>query len=153
MAKSKSKTQKMRDFMASHPNASTAEIMVKFNVPKNYVYVVRSQMKKQLSVSAPSEAQVKPKEINIDAVHKTRKFVTPIITMDMVNNPPHYTDGGVDTIAFIEAKGLGYHLGNVVKYVSRAGKKGTNAGLEDLRKARWYLDRAIEKNEFSNPTR
>lgn len=149
----KSKTQKIRDFMASHPNTSTAEIMAKFNVSKNYIYVVRSQMKKKLNVSASSEAQVKPKEINIDTVHKTRKFVTPVIEMDMVNHPPHYTDGGVDTIAFIEAKGLGYHLGNVVKYVSRAGKKGTNNGMEDLRKARWYLDRAIEKNEFSNSTR
>jgi hypothetical protein len=72
---------------------------------------------------------------------------------DPVNHPPHYKTGGIETIDFIEAKGLGYHLGNVVKYISRAGIKGTNNGLEDLRKARWYLDRAIEKNEFANPTR
>lgn len=72
---------------------------------------------------------------------------------DPINNPPHYTDGGIDTITYIEAKRLGYHLGNVVKYVSRAGKKGTNAGLEDLKKAQWYLSRAIEKNEFSPVSR
>ena len=72
---------------------------------------------------------------------------------DPVNNPAHYTDGGIETIDYIEAKGLGYHLGNAVKYISRAGKKGTNQGLEDLRKAQWYLARAIEKNEYASPNR
>jgi hypothetical protein len=72
---------------------------------------------------------------------------------DPVNHPTHYTDGGIETIDFIEAKRLGYHLGNVVKYICRAGKKGTNMGLQDLKKARWYLDRAIEKNETDPPTR
>jgi hypothetical protein len=63
---------------------------------------------------------------------------------DIVNNPAHYTAGGIETIDFIEAKGLDYHLGNVVKYVSRAGKKSADS-LEDLKKAQWYLNRAIEK--------
>lgn len=61
---------------------------------------------------------------------------------DPVNHPSHYTDGGIETIDFIEAKKLPYHLGNVVKYVSRAGKKIDL--LEDLRKAQWYLDRYIK---------
>jgi len=64
--------------------------------------------------------------------------------MDKVNSPAHYTDGGIQTIDFIEAKGLNFHLGNVVKYISRAGKKGDN--LEDLLKAQWYLNREIERN-------
>lgn len=64
---------------------------------------------------------------------------------DMVNSPSHYTAGGIETIDFIEAKKLGYHLGNVVKYVSRAPHKGRQ--LEDLKKARWYLDREIENLE------
>lgn len=64
---------------------------------------------------------------------------------DMVNSPAHYTYGGVETIDFIEAKQLDYHCGNVIKYVSRAGRKGER--LEDLRKARWYLDRAISRLE------
>lgn len=63
---------------------------------------------------------------------------------DVVNNPDHYTAGGIETIDFIEAKGLDYHLGNVVKYVSRAGKKSVDS-LEDLKKAQWYLNRAIQK--------
>lgn len=64
---------------------------------------------------------------------------------DPVNHPAHYTAGGIETIDFIEAKQLNYHLGNVVKYISRAGKKG--ATLEDLKKARWYLDREIQRAE------
>jgi hypothetical protein len=65
------------------------------------------------------------------------------VSHDPVESPSHYTAGGIETIDFIEAKDLGYHLGNVVKYVSRAGRKGDR--VEDLRKARWYLDRAIER--------
>ena len=87
----------------------------------------------------------------IPARMQTPQTVTPTVN-DPVNQPSHYKVGGVETIDFIEAKGLGYHLGNVVKYITRAGHKGTNQGLQDLRKARWYLDRAIEKNEYHNPT-
>ena len=61
-----------------------------------------------------------------------------------VYSPSHYTRGGIETIDFIEAKGLGFHLGNVVKYVSRAGFK-QDAEVQDLEKARWYLDREIKR--------
>lgn len=62
---------------------------------------------------------------------------------DMVNHPEHYTDGGIETIDFIEAKKLPYHLGNAVKYVSRAGKKNPEKTIEDLQKAVWYINRYI----------
>lgn len=65
---------------------------------------------------------------------------------DMVNHPPHYKAGGIEVIDFIEAKGLGYRLGNAVKYISRAGLKSANP-LEDLKKAQWYLNREIDKLE------
>ena len=56
-------------------------------------------------------------------------------------------DGGAETtseaIKVIEAWELGFNLGNVVKYISRAGKKGSK--MEDLKKAQWYLTREIEK--------
>lgn len=65
--------------------------------------------------------------------------------MDEVNQPTHYTDGGIETIDFIEAKKLGFNLGNAIKYISRAGKKGNR--LQDLQKAQWYLTREI-KNEM-----
>lgn len=64
-------------------------------------------------------------------------------THDPVNRPAHYTSSGIETIDAIEAWDLDYRLGNVVKYVSRAGKKDPAKTVEDLRKARWYLDRAI----------
>ena len=62
---------------------------------------------------------------------------------DIVNHPPHYKAGGIETIDFIEAKELGYHLGNAVKYISRAGLK-TSDPTEDLEKAIWYIRRFIE---------
>lgn len=68
------------------------------------------------------------------------------IKNDIVNKPLHYTTGGVETLDFIEAKDLNYRLGNVVKYVVRAGKKHTDP-IEDLKKARFYLDREITVRE------
>jgi hypothetical protein len=62
--------------------------------------------------------------------------------IDQINHPSHYTDGGYETIDFIEKMQLGYHLGNAVKYISRAGKK-TSDPIEDLNKAMWYLDRLM----------
>lgn len=64
---------------------------------------------------------------------------------DPIAHPSHYTQGGIETIDFIEAKALGFHLGNVVKYVTRAAHKGSE--IQDLRKARWYLDRWIALRE------
>jgi hypothetical protein len=66
---------------------------------------------------------------------------------DNVNHPPHYTHGGIETIDVIEAWQLGFHLGNAVKYIARAGRKGD--ALEDLKKSRWYLDREIARRERS----
>jgi hypothetical protein len=66
---------------------------------------------------------------------------------DVVNHPDHYTDGGIETIDFIEAKKLPYHLGNAVKYISRAGKKDPEKTVEDLKKAVWYINRYISKLE------
>lgn len=66
---------------------------------------------------------------------------------ESVNHPPHY--GGADNlyeaIKVIEAWELGFCLGNAVKYICRAGKKSSE--LEDLKKARWYLDREIQRLE------
>lgn len=65
-----------------------------------------------------------------------------------VEHPQHYGGDTVyETIKVIEAWELGFHLGNVVKYVSRAGVKDKQTKLEDLKKARWYLDRLIQRLE------
>jgi hypothetical protein len=70
-------------------------------------------------------------------------IVNPQVAIETVNHPPHYTKGGIETIDFIEAKDLNYRLGNVIKYVSRAGKKNSDP-IEDLEKAAWYLQREID---------
>lgn len=66
---------------------------------------------------------------------------------DSVNHPSHYTDGNIEVIDYIEDKQLGYHLGNAVKYISRAGKKDKSKEAEDLKKAIWYINRKIKKLE------
>ena len=63
--------------------------------------------------------------------------------MDSVNHPAHYTShpAGIETILITEH--MGFCLGNVIKYVMRAPYKGSQ--IEDLKKARWYLDREIAR--------
>lgn len=60
-------------------------------------------------------------------------------------NPSHYKQNGIEVIDVVEAYVLNYRLGNVIKYVLRHSQKGKP--LEDLKKARWYLDREISKHE------
>lgn len=63
---------------------------------------------------------------------------------EIVNHPQHYGgDTTYEAIKVIEAWGLGFCLGNVVKYIARAEHKG--APIDDLEKARWYLDREIAR--------
>jgi Protein of unknwon function (DUF3310) len=66
---------------------------------------------------------------------------------ETVNHPAHYggADNPYEAIKVIDAWDLGFCLGNTVKYISRAGKK--DDFLEDLKKARWYLDWEIRKRE------
>jgi hypothetical protein len=68
---------------------------------------------------------------------------------EMVNHPNHYggEDNMYEAIKVIEAWDLDFHLGNTVKYISRAGKKGSDKELQDLKKALWYLERKIKNLE------
>ena len=67
---------------------------------------------------------------------------------DAVNHPPHYGgDTTYEVIKVIEAWKLGFCLGNAVKYIARAGKKVPGGELEDLRKAKFYLDRQVRELE------
>jgi len=71
-----------------------------------------------------------------------------IQTMDMVNNPPHYNKAGIETIDAIKAMtdtGYEYYLqGNIMKYLWRYRYKN---GVEDLKKAQWYLNELIDELE------
>jgi len=66
---------------------------------------------------------------------------------DPVNHPSHYTKGPMEVIDIIEQYGFcdDFRLGNCIKYLFRHGLKGTP--LQDLKKARWYLDRKIASME------
>ena len=68
-----------------------------------------------------------------------------LIDNEMVDHPTHYggEDNPYEAIKVIEEWGLGFNLGNAIKYISRAGKKLDT--LEDLEKANWYINREITK--------
>lgn len=137
------------------------EIAEELGTSTSYVYVVRREVKKsdpevksktkdkpissyeRLLKDSLAQARLERPRIRMQASPSTN-LVRPYDT-DMVNHPPHYTAGGIETIDFIEAKQLGYNLGNVVKYVSRSTLKGDQ--LENLKKAQWYLNREIKQLE------
>ena len=105
----------------------------------------------------------------IDTVTKCDKMCNKITTRDLVENnidlevkprekvdhPAHYggKDNPYEAIKVIEAWGLGFHLGNTVKYISRAGKKSGEFLLDDMKKAKWYLDRYLAFLEESDETK
>lgn len=66
--------------------------------------------------------------------------------IDEINNPPHYTKGGIEPADYIEANDLDFFEGNVIKYVTRYPHKGTP--LKDLHKAMFYLERIIKRTEI-----
>jgi hypothetical protein len=129
MRKKLTKSSKVIRYIQKNPDAKAKEVSQATGVPIASVYQVIHRAK-----AAAPKVSTPMKVIAIATSNKSSKS-------DMVNHPAHYKAGGIETIDFIEAKNLGYHLGNVVKYVSRADFKGNK--LEDLQKAKWYLDRAI----------
>ena len=124
-------TKKERIERMIREGRDTDMIMKAAKVSAAYVYVVRSNMKKAISVKLPKASSM------------TLEKVVERLNPDTVNHPPHYTAGKIEVIDFIEDQKLSYHLGNVVKYVCRADHKGSR--LEDLKKAAWYLNREIAK--------
>lgn len=76
---------------------------------------------------------------------RARIFNSPTVKQsDEVNHPNHYTSGSIEVWDFIVDQDLDYLRGNVIKYVSRAGKKDASKELQDLEKAQAYLNKAIE---------
>jgi hypothetical protein len=119
-----------------------AAVAKKLGVSLSYVYNIRTKHKNKIKVKTkpltPYETHLK--DSLAQARGEVQAHITKITT-DMVNHPPHYTAGGIETIDFIEAKKLGYNLGNVIKYITRSDLKGDK--LENLEKAQWYLNREI----------
>ena len=152
--------EKVRRHYEKFPDAKHAEVSSALGIDIKYLYVIKNKLKTtgrlptipavplttlttNKSISTMLEPTYKRKirmeapERMIEVSYLPKVSATP----DLVNQPPHYTAGGIETIDFIEAKKLNYNIGNVIKYLTRADYKGNK--LEDLRKAQWYLTREI----------
>ena len=88
---------------------------------------------------------------NHNGDHIPHATAEPAPAREAIDHPPHYggADNPYEAIKVIEAWGLGFRLGNCVKYISRAGRKPGKPSLKDLEKAKWYLEREIEKRHAS----
>ena len=142
------KAQSVRNYVQAHPTATTSQIAKACKVKPQYVYQVRADEKKREAKQIEGHTESVLKDFaelayKAGAGRDRPKQDPRIPQFDNVNHPSHYKSGGIETIDFIEAKELGYHLGNVIKYVTRAKHKGNE--LEDLKKAQWYLNREISK--------
>ena len=150
-----SMSAKIRRYLAQGKSADY--IAKTLGVSKNYVWTVvwkEKQKKTQVERSHdPKVVKAEKKYIKkVEALYKKPEAESKQMTIeewagetkpDLVNHPPHYRDGGIEVIDFIEAKDLNFRLGNAVKYISRAGKKNSDP-VQDLEKAAWYLKREID---------
>ena len=145
---------KIRRHILMFPDAKSEDIAKEYGVGIQVVYNVRYELRKRteaiaekLAKKARSVATTNTTSVTI-SVPPTPEL--PIQMVDMVNSPPHYKHGGIETIDFIKAKLTqeeyrGYLKGNVLKYASRAGHKGNAA--EDAGKLAWYAQRLAELGE------
>jgi hypothetical protein len=150
MAKKLSKTAQVTAYIKSNPTAATGYLAEKFGVKSAYISSLKWKLKKE-GVEIPkavgkSKWATKMYTTNksiMEHIMPSRRIAVEMFEppADPVNHPAHYKAGGIETIDFIEAKKLGYNLGNVVKYITRADLKGNRK--QDLEKALWYLNREI----------
>ena len=156
MIRSKSNSAKSIKLVAKNFNISAKDISTELGVKMDSAHNLMYNARKKLRLhkvgrgkdavwkqKARMQSATPPVDVPTEVANQIRKEIIQTHHTDMVNNPPHYTAGGIETIDFIEAKSLGYNLGNVVKYITRADHKGDKH--EDLCKARWYLNREIAK--------
>ncbi len=154
MKRSKSVTAQVRTMYSTNPNLTSDQIVSKLKCKPAQAYGALYLVRKEVNSIPPKRGR--PRKVTPTlkpiAVMISDKSITEKLAPDMVNAPSHYKYGGIETIDYIEAKNLNYRLGNVIKYISRAGKKHEMLGLKnrfdysimDLEKAKWYLEREIE---------
>jgi hypothetical protein len=157
--------EKVRRHYEKFPDAKHAEVSSALGIDIKYLYVIKNKLKTTgrlptipavplttLTTNKSISTMLEPtyrNKILMEAPERMMEVSKQVFkvsaTPDPVNNPAHYTAGGIETIDFIEAKKLNYNLGNVIKYLTRAEHKGNK--LEDLRKAQWYLSREINSTK------
>lgn len=132
-------SEKIRRYMVAHPHAKPRDVAAALEVKPSLVYAVKYK--------SGAEPKGNWKVVAVTTTDKPmftaepKPEAKPEPKADMVNNPPHYTAGGIETIDFLQAKltreeFIGYLKGSVLKYGSRLGKKG-DADL-DAGKMAWY---------------
>ena len=148
-----SKLNEVKALLAKNPKLNADDVVRKLKVTKVYAYNLMSSARKALNIKLQHDGTWKLKERMLSSKNRPEGMTDrdieeiaadvnqAIAQHDAVNHPAHYKVGGIETIDFIEAKNLNYHLGNVVKYITRADHKGER--LENLKKAQWYLEREI----------
>lgn len=166
MAKKLTRAEKIRRYLKANPDTPVKDVAARFNTSYQVVYMVKKDMSKKIALTA-TEAKIERNKsaalpvpearegyeyrwVNTNALSEEHKdaLAAQLITMeepvsDPVNHPAHYKTGGIETIDFIEAKGLNYNMGNAIKYISRADHKGNKK--QDLQKAVWYLNRELSR--------
>lgn len=141
-----SRAAKMREYFTAHPNTTVSAVAKRFKTTYQIAYMTKKGMEKRVSDLAYeiSKGRREQRWKTLELLGSDTPITMEEPKADPVNHPAHYKVGGIETIDFIEAKGLTYHLGNAVKYISRADHKGNRK--QDLEKAKWYIERAIEQS-------
>lgn len=85
------------------------------------------------------------KDTTLECLLEDKKSLS--VENDAINHPSHYTQGKIECINYIEDKNFNYHLGNAIKYITRAGLKDPSKTIEDLKKAVWYINREIARRQ------
>lgn len=147
MAKCKNCGKMFEQTGKGRPAVNCPTCWTELNKPKKKVSPKDNQSKKVNEVAPViSKTETTESYITADSAKDLYDVTTdkkPGCISNAIDLPSHYNRGKIEVIDFIEDQQLPYHLGNVVKYVARAGYKGDK--LEDLKKARWYLDRYINE--------
>jgi|LakMenEpi03Aug12_release.lakeMendotaPanAssembly.Ray.scaffolds.fasta_scaffold718851_3 hypothetical protein len=143
-----SRSARVRNILYKNPNLQAKEIAEKAKCDIGLVYTVKSAMKKASTLTDlaynVSKGRSKLSQL-VDSLpmQKPKLPIRMMHPIDMVNSPPHYTVGGIETIDFIKAKlsadeYRGYLMGNCIKYSSRLGHK---LGSVDAGKLAWYANK------------
>jgi len=124
------------------------KIAEQYKCTRNYAYLLVAEARKMTGITKPPPKGGSQLSRAVELKRAMANRPLPI-TMeepkaDMVNHPPHYTAGGIETIDFIQAKLTpeefrGYLRGNILKYSSRAGLKGD--AMQDIDKMVWYANK------------
>jgi hypothetical protein len=150
------KVTEIATLLANNPTAKVEDVLKKFKVSKTYAYNLMTKARKKIANSpagqAKAEAEAFSQLVYMATSGKKHRMqgaserIAETHHTYMVNHPPHYTAGGVECIDALTAATVGLEgieavcTANAIKYLWRWKRKN---GVEDLRKARWYIDRLI----------